>query len=185
MYQFPEYPPIKSKPDMWALQNFLLKKAEELIGAKDQTKTIFQPTFEGDRPCIMNSVQGDGAWASLSSNASNYWPTALYELAHETIHLLDPTIGFTNYLEEGIAVAFSLELSRSQTNHPMPVPTDKFYGRALELVNKLPENPFVSAREIRKKCQKLSLAKPQDLKELFPEIDEETAHALCSECNFT
>nr|WP_298114081.1 hypothetical protein [uncultured Pseudomonas sp.] len=185
MYKFPTQSPIASKPEMWNLQNFLLRKAEELIGPRDPQKEIFQPTFDRKGPFIMNRFQGDGAWAVLSFNASNYWPTALYELAHETIHLLDPVEGFTNYLEEGIAVAFSLELSRTQTNHAMPAPTDKFYGRALELVKALPVDPFSSAHRIRSKCRKLSLARHQDLKELFPELEEEIAHELCSRCDFS
>ena len=45
----------------------------------------------------------------MSDNGRFYWPTVVYELAHETVHLLNPVfLGEANYLEEGVAVAFSL-----------------------------------------------------------------------------
>jgi len=99
MYTFDIVLPKDSEVAVWALQNFLLEKAENLLGKKEQDKQIFQPTFEARGPFIRNRVQKDGAWAVLSNNAGGYWPTALYELAHETIHLLNPVIGHTNYLE--------------------------------------------------------------------------------------
>lgn len=172
------------------LQRFLLRQAEEKFGSRDPNKKIGQPVFEdkqqihgGRSPLIINSLDGKSAWAVLSQNAANYWPTALYELAHETIHLLDPVKGFTNYLEEGVAVAFSIEAVKNYTNDTMPPPTPH-YRRALELVKMLPNDFNTSVRAIREKCNSLGKAQAEDLLSLFPTMDTIIAEELCSECNF-
>ncbi|GIU41384.1 hypothetical protein [Shewanella colwelliana] len=184
MYVFDKVLPKDSEVSVWALQKFLLGEAEKLVGKKANDKEVFQPTFEKDGPFIRNRVQNDGAWAVLSNNAGGYWPTALYELAHETIHLLNPVVGYTNYLEEGIAVAFSIDLSKSETAHPMS-PSNKYYQRALELVQLLPDGVYESAKRIRIKFGSLGNADPAGLKELFPTLSTKVAKELCSECNFT
>ncbi|MHA2718268.1 hypothetical protein ACXZ7B_26775 [Vibrio owensii] len=187
MYKFPEVLPEHSAPEVWKLQQFLLQEAESLLGRIEQDKKVYQPTFSENTtsgPCIMNSVNFDGAWAKLSHNSKGYWPCALYELAHETIHLLNPVAGYTNFLEEGVAVAFSVDMSSKYTQHPMS-PSDKFYSRAHELVQKLPGGVYESAKKIRERCGSLGDASVDALAELFPELDAKIIEELCSECNFT
>ena len=55
----------------------------------------------------------DGAFAELSRASECYWPTVVFEMAHETVHLLNPVPGNANNLEEGVAVAFSLRVQPS------------------------------------------------------------------------
>ena len=184
MYVFDMVLPKDTKVAVWALQNFLLGEAEKLLGQKDIDKQIFQPVFEDRGPFIRNRVQNDGAWAVLSHNAGGYWPTTLYELAHETIHLLNPVVGHTNYLEEGIAVAFSIDMSKNETTHPMS-PNDKYYQRALELVQLLPNGTYESAKRIRNEFGSLGNVSVAGLKKLFPTLEVEVIEELCSECNFT
>lgn len=180
MYQFEKCLPKDSEIAVWILQNYLLEKAERLIGTKDPDKKIFQPVFEDGGPFIRNRPLGDGAWAVLSRNAEGYWPTTLFELAHETIHLLNPIIGFTNYLEEGVAVAFSIDMSKNETVHPMS-PNNQFYLKALELVSKLPDGVYGSAKRIRSKHGSLAKADPVGLIELFPSINPIVAEYLCAD----
>jgi hypothetical protein len=184
--------PSKSKEGTMKLQRFLLRQAEARYGNRDSNKNISQPFYEdknkkfgGRAPFILNSLDGTSASAILSENAANYWPTALYELAHETIHLLNPIKGYTNYLEEGVAVAFSLEAMKEYTNHqPLPEPTPH-YRRALELVKMLP-NDFNSAiYAIREKCGSLGAATHEDLILLFPTLDPKIAKELSTTCDFT
>lgn len=182
--------PIRSKNGTMKLQRFLLRHAEIRFGARDKTKIIEQPVFEnanknygGKAPFIMNSLKGPQVWAVLSQNASGYWPTTLYELAHETIHLLNPVRGCTNYLEEGVAVAFSIEASKEYTNHPMS-PDSKQYLRALELAKSIPGDFNISIQLIREKCGSLATATANEIHTLFPELDIEIAKELCSECKF-
>ncbi|MEZ8232408.1 hypothetical protein CWO04_00340 [Vibrio splendidus] len=184
MYTFDLVLPKDSKVAVWALQKFLLEEAEKLLGKKELDKQIFQPTFGERGPFIRNRLQNDGAWAVLSHNAGGYWPAALYELAHETIHLLNPVIGYTNYLEEGIAVAYSIDMSKRETTHPMS-PNDKYYQRAYELVQLLPDGIYESAKWIRNELGSLGNVKVADLKKLFPALEDEVIVELCSECDFT
>jgi hypothetical protein len=184
MYQFPVKVPKESQKDVEVLQNFLMTEAEKLMGNRSKSKITGQTQFAQNGPYIMNSFDRTKAWAVISNNAAGYWPTALYELAHETVHLLDPVVGYTNYLEEGIAVAFSVDMSRHQTNHPMS-PTDVFYSKAYDLVKLLPVGIYNSAMAIRLKCGSLGAATIDDLKELFPKLESSVITELCSECNFT
>ena len=179
MYRFNLISPIESEESVWSLQQFLLKEAESLIGKKADDKIVFQPTFEDTGPFIRNRPCGDGAWAVLSLNAKDYWPTTLYELAHETIHLLNPVRGSTNYLEEGIAVAFSIHMSKKYAIDPM-YPTDIHYQKSLKLVHELPDGIYKSAKKIRNKCGSLGNATVEDLMKLFPKTNLESLNELCT-----
>ena len=148
MYKFENTLPRESEKAMIELQNFLLEEAEKRFGRRDTSKTIWPPKFGDGPPYIVSYSNYAGAF--LSKNASGYWQTALYELAHETVHLLNPIIGDTNYLEEGIAVAFSVDLSESLTNHPMS-PNDEHYSLAWSLVKNLPDDINASVKKIRDK----------------------------------
>ena len=101
----------------WSLQLQLLRLAEDTLGPRDASKTIFQPVFADYGPYIRNTPNLDGAFAELSRNAEVFWPTTLYELAHETVHLLNPRPGTGNWLGEGIAVAFSQTMARTFATH--------------------------------------------------------------------
>ncbi|MCC4238591.1 hypothetical protein LL266_19295, partial [Vibrio anguillarum] len=70
------------------------------------------------------------------------------------------------------------------TQHPMS-PSDQFYSRAHELVQKLPDGVYESAKKIRERCGSLGDASVDALAELFPELDAKIIEELCSECNFT
>ena len=184
MYVFSNSNAEDDAVSLWALQCFLIDECESRLGAVANDKKIYQPVFGGDRPNIVNTPNLDGAFASLSDAARKYWPTTLYELAHETVHLLDPIEGYTNYLEEGFAVHFSIEMSKAFTNHAQQ-PNCPFYLEAWDLVNKLSDDVYDAGTKIRAHFGKLSLATPEGLVALFPNIQLVEAERLCSECNFT
>lgn len=184
MYQFPNDLPVDNAPAVWTLQQFLLAHAESRFGRRTPGKKLYQPVFDNARPCIINTPNLDGAFASLSKNASEYWPTTLFELAHETVHLLDPAPGFTNYLEEGIAVAFSVEMSQSYTDDPQQ-PNDHHYQKAWHLVIRLPDHWANAASRLRKKCGSLRAATPEDILTLYPSMHNGLLDQLCSKCDFT
>ena len=112
---------------VWAIQQELLARAEALLGQRDRSKIICQPIFVENGP---NTPDLSGAFAALSMRAAGYWPTVVYELAHETVHLLNPVEGYTNWLEEGVAEAFAVEMSRILTTHP--ITTDASYPAYVE-----------------------------------------------------
>lgn len=173
---------------LWALQCFLRSPCESVFGLKAHDKEIYQPKFnpcdvspDRDRPHIL--VFPEGAQAVLSNSARTYWPTTLYELAHETVHLLNPITGDASYLEEGMAVYFSVQMSQLHTEHAMS-PTCPFYIRAQQLVQQLPYGVYESGRIIREQCGSFDAATSDSLLSLFPQLDREVADALCRECNF-
>ena len=183
MYKFSNFPAEVDGVALWSLQNFLLSEAEKLFGEKNSDKKIYQPTFKGERPRIINTPNLDGAFASLSNNARAYWPTTLYELAHETVHLLDPIVGFTNYLEEGFAVLFSVDMAQAYTDNPQS-PKCPFYSEAWSLVSQLGASPYDAAKLIRERFGSLGAINIESMIELFPQTSKETIQKLCSECNF-
>ena len=165
--------------DLWAVQLQLLELAEDALGPRDATKKIYQPEFADDGPFIRNTPNLDGAFAELSRNAESYWPTAIYELAHETVHLLNPKPGDGNWLSEGIAVAFSIHAQLYFKLTPQGIGMQS-YRRSLELVSRLPCGPLVAGRSIRSACGSLDSATKSILTELFPSVDSELLAELCN-----
>jgi len=177
--------PAKARPGgdpeaMWALQQEILRLAENVFGPRDSSKTIFQPTFVDDGPQIRNTPNLDGAFAELSRNAEGYWPTAINELAHETVHLLNPKPGIGNWLSEGMAVAFSIYAQQQFGMEPQAVAMAS-YRRALALVSKLPPDALVTGRRIREDCGSLDNATTEGLRVLFPDVGHETLTRLCEQ----
>lgn len=115
----------------------------------------------------------------LSDASRTYWPTTLYELAHETVHILNPISGTGNYLEEGYAVLFSIDMSEEFTSHPQE-PGDEYYQEALRLIKMLDNKPYRAARMIRNKFGSLSSAKEAEMEEMFPHVPSQIIRKLCS-----
>lgn len=176
MYKFSDNSPKDSPSELWKLQGFLLSEIEGLIGRRDINKIIYQPAFNDEGPFIC--VPHDGAYAVLSPNSKSSWGVALYELAHETVHLLDPVAGNTNILEEGVATRFSEEMSKKLAGCAMSTSMSS-YREAEILVGELPKPFYNSVRLIREKVGALSKVTKNDLVELFPDISEEVASTLC------
>ena len=100
-------------------------------------------------------------------------------MAHETVHLLNPIPGNANYLEEGVAVAFSLSV---QPLYGICIPPRmKSYLCALGLVVALPGGPLEPGRRVRERVGALSAATVQDLRELFSNVDSTVLSKLAEE----
>ena len=179
MTRFPDTYPGDDPPALWTLQQELLSLAESVLGPRDISKTIFQPQFDDDGPQIRNTSTLDGAFVELSRNAEYYWPTAVYEMAHETVHLLDPVPGNTNNLEEGVAVAFSLWVQPIYGFHMETKMESYLY--ALKLVRMLHNNPLGAGKYIREHVGAISGCDERDLAELFPGVQRSVLTALASD----
>jgi hypothetical protein len=182
MFDCPANAPIDDPSALWRLQNVLLAEAEALLGPRDSSKKIFQPVIHVDGPRIRNTPNFDGAFVELSTNAGGYWPTTIYEMAHETVHLLNPVAGYTNWLEEGVAVEFSLHAQSALSRAPLQSPTLESYRQALELVRSIPGGSFHIAKVIRASTGALSLATPEALVAASPRIQKVLAETLCALC---
>ncbi len=167
---FPPERPDSDATFVWHVQQVLLQAVESLLGPRDSRYTICQPRFltTPGQPHIWSTTDQAGAYVSTA--AAGYWPTLVYELAHETVHLLNPVVGPTNLLEEGVAVAFSISQSASLTDHPQrPCPTAQpYYVTALSLVESLPGSALLAGRRVRKHFGALGHVTQHQLESLFP-----------------
>ena len=175
--QLPQTSPRSDPVTLWTLQQHLLSLAEVALGARDTSKKIYQPVFADDGPHIRNTPELDGAFAELSRNSECNCLTAINEMAHETVHLLDPAPGIGNYLCEGVAVAFSVYAQTTFGLQPQPIGLPS-YRRALELVCQLPNGPLKAARQVRTNIGALRQVTTQHLEDLFPDVDPETLSTL-------
>ena len=177
--KLPDTNPRDDPAGLWALQLELLMRAEFILGPRDLSKEICQPDFADDGPRIRNTPELDGAFVELNRDAECSWPETVFEMAHETVHLLNPIPGNANYLEEGVAVAFSLSV---QQLYGVSVQTSmKSYLYALQLVAILPGGPFEVGKGIRERVGALSDARVEDLGELFPNVDKTVLSKLAEE----
>lgn len=197
--KLPSSKPIDDPEGVWTLQLQLLHLAEGIFGPRDSLLKSYQPQFaDGGSLTILSGLElcrprftedgpqinfdFDKKWvfAELSTNGEYYWPTVLYELAHETIHLLNPgTLGTANYLEEGVAVAFSIYAQLWFSTPRIQTPSEgSKYDRAFRLVNALPGPLLTNTSRIRRDVGRFSEVKPQDLVRLFPDIDMQLANEL-------
>lgn len=162
------------------MQEEILCKAETLLGKRDRKYSLATPAFEADGPFI-RVIEDEWAVAILSKNAAGYWPTAIWELAHECIHLLDPTIGNTNYFEEGIAVIFQEEMTPTLANVSQRVlVSSPHYVHAKNLLSRLPGTPFEAAKKMRLRLGPLRNVTMADLKAVFPSIRDTDAAELAT-----
>ena len=177
--KLPDTNPRDDPAGLWALQLELLSIAESILGPRDSSKKLYQPQFIGGVPHIFNTKNPDGVIVRLSRNGECYWPTVAFEMAHETVHLLNPIPGNANYLEEGVAVAFSLGV---QSFYGINVPISmKSYLYALQLVAMLPDGPLEAGSRVRERVGALTAVTERDLEELFPNVDRAVLSKLTEE----
>ena len=171
MIQLPATNPKDDPATLWALQLELLELTETLLGPRDASKRILPPKFVGDGPHVRHTPNWDGAFVELSLNGERYWPTVVYEMAHETVHLLNPVrLGEANNLEEGVAVAVQVMVQPWYDIEKVQSPSLPSYVFARGLVGILPGHPSTSARLIRERFGAFSVVTAEDLGELFPQV---------------
>jgi hypothetical protein len=104
----------------WTLTTYfgeMLSKAEELYGRRDMDWTpIGVEFFAGDVPRIWFPGGRKHVAIRLTLAALNDLNEALWQLAHETVHVLGPVEGNTNNLEEGVATHFALSVPHYDTS---------------------------------------------------------------------
>ena len=179
--QLPTTIPDNDPEGLFSLQNELLALAEGLIGRRDPATKIFQPAFHADGPRIYNTPALDWAVIQLSPACKTSWSNTLYEMAHETIHLINPVPTYTNWLEEGVAVDFSL-YALEQYGIAGHEPRSGPYLEALQMARSLTGGTFSAARRIRAASGSLSAVTFKQMQELFPTCDPSLLQRLITEC---
>lgn len=175
--------PAEDAQALWTMQQWLLQEAQRLLWPANSGKILHRPVFTEQGPMVRNTVDMTGAYAELSFAARGFWPTVVFELAHETVHLLDPMPGNGNKLEEGVAVAFSIYAQKKYRVPVLQQPAAGFYFDALRLVRLLPGGVFPAARRVRRALGPLSAVRTRDLASLYPELDASVVRKLCRQMN--
>lgn len=180
-FNIPNSIPEQDPTGIWSLQKQLMTWAENLVGPRDPARQIYQPVFHEFGPRIRNTPSFDGAFAELGPGGKRCWPTVVYELAHETIHLLNPVAGHTNWLEEGVAVEFSI-YAQLKLGLKIKAPRSGPYREAMELVRSLRGGVFASAHRIRSIAESLSEVTFDQLHLNFADDDRAILKKLSEEC---
>jgi hypothetical protein len=156
-----------------------LHTAENLYGERDKSyflagfefgTTIPRLWYPGDRKHIV---------IQLSPEAKASFPQAIFQIAHEVIHLLSPTGGaHANILEEGLAEHFSESYASAATGTPWH-PTTAAYTVARDLVRKLLAFDSDAVRKIRKHEPCMSNFTPEVILAHVSGVPKELADRLC------
>jgi hypothetical protein len=87
----------------------MISEVEELFGPRNHDYTILGVEFSGTIPGIWFPRDCKHIAIQLGKPAMMDFNKAHFQLAHETVHLLDPVVGGTqNVLEEGLATFYQL-----------------------------------------------------------------------------
>jgi hypothetical protein len=164
----------------WTLTSRLgqaLGLAEAKYGPRDPSWTILGLEFyDQNHPQLWFPDPGRKQMIiQLSKNSAKNQERALFEMAHEVVHVLAPRIGpdTASVFEEGLAVHFSLEYLKTAGIHTNPENflKDEKYKKAYDLVKQLcGSNPRGDEciQAARKKAGGFSEISAMGLQECFP-----------------
>ena len=177
--------------DEW-LELFLVE-AETLFGPR-LFPTMQQPTkifFDGNRPgMVFGEKDEDGKFKQflikLSKNAQTDIQRSLYQLSHESVHLLSPVPWEDTMLEEGIACWYEVHWARKcPTSFPAWAQNvtyyefqHKKYSEAKRLVTELLELDKTCIRRMREIEPQLGKITASLILQTVPNADPEAAKAL-------
>jgi len=160
-----------------------LHKAETLYGPRDTSYFFagfeFGPTnprvwYPGDRKHIV---------IQLSSIARVSFPHAIYQLAHEVVHLLAPSGGRNaNVLEEGLATHFS-EIYLQEAANIVIHPGIPSYAVARDLLRQLLSIDGDAIRKLRQREPKFYLMTADLITAVIPGVPKKLAEQLAAPFN--
>ena len=128
----------------------LLADAETLFGQRDKSFTPLGIEFHGDRPMIWYPGNRNHVSIMLTESARSDYKQAIFQLAHEVVHLLSPSGGANApVVEEGLAAIFQQRANENYNlgysiKHPA-------YLKAAKAANKLLQRDPRIVRQLREK----------------------------------
>jgi len=115
-----------------SLLSTMLTDAEQMFGTRDMTYTPVGIEFYGDRPKVWYPGTNKHISIILTDSAREDPPQAVFQLAHEVVHILSPTGGANApVVEEGLSALFQER-------------ANEIYGLNLRLVSK----PYIKAQKL-------------------------------------
>lgn len=158
----------------------LLIEVERRFGPRNKAWTILGIEFGGPTPSIWYPRNCGNVAIKLSACAAEEPKRAVYQLAHETVHLLHPAgRRRARNLEEGVAECFADEISR---RHNLGFWSDvpAYIGPRDAVRSLLDADPEV-VRRIRSEEPDFNRITVDLLVKHAPDIDRATAEMLCRE----
>ena len=181
----------------WTLPSHLgdaLKAAEQKYGERDRSWTILGVEFtKSGPPQVWYPGSNDGrrdVIVQLTTNCAGDMIRQLFQLSHESIHLLSPTgSGHATVFEEGLAAYFSIVYIQNRL-HFGPNPDQWFqnskYLPAYHIISNVYRiHPDADARiRMLRNINKQSLSAgltPAMLTAVFPLLSNDVANTLCQD----
>lgn len=167
----------------------ILKFTQDRYGKRDRNWTLLGVEFTTrDSPQVWYPDFGAGSNSiiiQLTEGSGRNEKQALFQLAHEVVHLLSPAgpNGVASVLEEGLATYNSLDYLRSNGFQIAPdYISSPRYGRAYRLVTQLSSRPDFShgIRALRAARQSLARISATDLMQIYPGLPYDEAQALAA-----
>jgi hypothetical protein len=161
-----------------------LRIAESQMGLRDSRWTILGVEFFGwERDGAVPHTWYPGNCGNiairLTRDVARQQPRAIFQLAHEVVHLISPS-GKSNMalnLEEGFATVLGHQIALAFANFRCPV-APRYKSAYDDVRILLAKNPS-AIKEIRQIEPKLWMATPQIIDQAVPGIEEGLAERLC------
>ncbi len=154
----------------------LLTQVEGEFGPRNRAFTILGIEFREGVPQLWFPGNCGHVVIQLSTSAMNDMNRALFQLSHEVVHLLDPSPGGTNSLEEGLATDFSLRYMASRGLASFT--GDQRYDRVRQLVRMAFRERSTMAKQIRADYGAWKSITAQQILTLLPELPLADAEEL-------
>ncbi len=156
----------------------LLHEAESTYGPRDRDWTPIGIEFCGNTPKVWYPGDRKHVAIQLTISACQNPRRALFQLAHEVIHLLSPSGNRSaKVIEEGLATVFSHQIS---SRHALGLTTDvASYLLAEQQVCELLQVEADVIKRVREREPNFSRITPQLLTEFAPHLSQETSEGLC------
>jgi hypothetical protein len=148
----------------------LLSKAETKFGPRDKSFSVGGVEFHDGAPQHWFPGKASYVVVQLNLQAMLDVTRALFQLAHECVHLLDPAPGEANTLEEGLATVFSLDFLKEELKVDDYPTGDPKYDRAVALVRGLLDARADGPKLMRQHFGPLRKVKPEQIAQICPTV---------------
>lgn len=156
----------------------ILEEAQDKYGGRDKDYTILGFEFVKSNPQIWYPGNCKNIVIQLGIECMDDLPKAMFQLAHECIHVLSPTLNRgASILEEGLASYFSKKYVVDNFQVELNTNIEK-YNKARELVQKLIDFNPDCIKNIRSICPKIKDITTDDLLRFVPQFARQDAEEL-------
>ncbi|WP_146221709.1 hypothetical protein [Komagataeibacter oboediens] len=168
-----------------------LSELEARYRKRDTSYTILGISFGGSTPMIWYPPYGQQVAILLSDECKQDVSRAIFQLAHECMHLLSPSGSRdATLLEEGLATSFQMEIAETYCLYPDDCSVDTLiqkenYKLALRLSEELINIDNHCIKRILTKCGKFNKINPKDITKEVPSFSLENAKLLCEKFDYS